>query len=102
MSFRKPCHMPFRKLIPSFTFTAVEHAACFCKLIINRPGTQVSVLGVELNEITGNLKAYCFFPMTLYNTKKSAVKDVSQLRGDLRRKQNETGLEQLTVNCIVY
>ena len=23
MSFRKPCHMPFRKLIPPFTLTAV-------------------------------------------------------------------------------
>ena len=22
MSFRKPCHMPFRKLIPPFTLTA--------------------------------------------------------------------------------
>ena len=24
MSFRKPCHMPFRKLIPSFTLTEVK------------------------------------------------------------------------------
>ena len=24
MSFRKPCHMPFRKLIPPFTFTATS------------------------------------------------------------------------------
>ena len=23
MSFRKPCHMPFRKLIPPFTLTAL-------------------------------------------------------------------------------
>ena len=23
MSFRKPCHMPFRKLIPPFTLTAI-------------------------------------------------------------------------------
>ena len=25
MSFRKPCHMPFRKLIPSFTLTAFHY-----------------------------------------------------------------------------
>ena len=43
-----------------FSVSLEPRAACFCKLIINRPGTQVSVLGVELNEITGNLKAYCF------------------------------------------
>ena len=24
MSFRKPCHMPFRKLIPPFTLTATS------------------------------------------------------------------------------
>ena len=24
MSFRKPCHMPFRKLIPPFTLTETE------------------------------------------------------------------------------
>ena len=24
MSFRKPCHMPFRKLIPPFTLTGKE------------------------------------------------------------------------------
>ena len=34
--------------------------------------------------------------MTLYNTQKSAMKDVNKLWGDLQRKQNETGLEQLT------
>ena len=44
-----------------FSVSLEPRAACFRKLIINRPGTQVSVLGVELNEITGNLKAYCFF-----------------------------------------
>ena len=26
MSFRKPCHMPFRKLIPSFTLTESPQA----------------------------------------------------------------------------
>ena len=62
-----------------FSVSLEPRAACFRKLIINRPGTQVSVLGVELNEITGNLKAYCFFfPMTLNNTQKSAVKDVNK------------------------
>ena len=25
MSFRKPCHMPFRKLIPPFTLTDVRN-----------------------------------------------------------------------------
>lgn len=85
-----------------FSVSVEPRAACFCKLIINRPGKQVSVLGVELNEITGNLKAYFFFSMTLYNTQKSAVKDVNKLRGDLQTKQNETGLEQLTANCKVY
>ena len=25
MSFRKPCHMPFRKLIPPFTLTEPEN-----------------------------------------------------------------------------
>ena len=44
-----------------FSVSVEPRAACFCKLIINRPGKQVSVLGVELNEITGNLNAHCFY-----------------------------------------
>ena len=34
MSFRKPCHMPFRKLIPPFTLTAFfeQHLSKFYEI----------------------------------------------------------------------
>ena len=31
MSFRKPCHMPFRKLIPSFTLNVKSEISPFYK-----------------------------------------------------------------------
>ena len=34
MSFLKPCHMPFRKLIPPFTLTATPASLAFFKLFI--------------------------------------------------------------------
>ena len=39
MSFRKPCHMPFRKLIPPFTLTEPEN------IKVENNGAVVSVGG---------------------------------------------------------
>ena len=38
MSFRKPCHMPFRKLIPPFTLTGPElpHVTLWALICMNK------------------------------------------------------------------
>ena len=36
MSFRKPCHMPFRKLIPPFTLTAMILGSVFLDAAVIR------------------------------------------------------------------
>ena len=44
MSFRKPCHMPFRKLIPSFTLTAwLSISMNFRILLANYPLDVISI-----------------------------------------------------------
>ena len=37
MSFRKPCHMPFRKLIPPFTLTAENFIQGGTSELLRRP-----------------------------------------------------------------
>ena len=57
MSFRKPCHMPFRKLIPPFTLTASEEGFFF------------------QTEILGNLFRYVFCFIILFTSSSPCRKD---------------------------
>ena len=43
MSFRKPCHMPFPKLIPPFTLTGPELPTCdFASIDMHEQAIQVT------------------------------------------------------------